>query len=86
MGIFEREKFVFNVIVDYYFIVGDIIGFRILVKKYGIEFLFVIICNVMVDLEDMGFIEKIYILLGCILIDMGYKYYLIEFLKVEKII
>ena len=35
MGISEREKLVLNAIVDYYLTVGDTIGSRTLVKKYG---------------------------------------------------
>ena len=37
MRISEREKLVLNAIVDYYLTVGDTIGSRTLVKKYGIE-------------------------------------------------
>ena len=39
----------------------------------------------MADLEDMGFIEKTHTSSGRIPTDMGYKYYLTELLKVEKI-
>jgi len=56
-----------------------------LVKKYGIELSSATIRNVMADLEDMGFIEKTHTSSGRIPTDMGYKYYLTELLKVEKI-
>ena len=85
MGISEREKLVLNAIVDYYLTVGDTIGSRTLVKKYGIELSSATIRNVMADLEDMGFIEKSHTSSGRIPTDMGYKYYLTELLKVEKI-
>lgn len=85
MGISEREKLVLNAIVDYYLTVGDTIGSRTLVKKYGIELSSATIRNVMADLEDMGFIEKTHTSSGRIPTDMGYKYYLTELLKVEKI-
>ena len=85
MRISEREKLVLNAIVDYYLTVGDTIGSRTLVKKYGIELSSATICNVMADLEDMGFIEKTHTSSGRIPTDMGYKYYLTELLKVEKI-
>ena len=85
MGISEREKLVLNAIVDYYLTVGDTIGSRTLVKKYGIDLSSATIRNVMADLEDMGFIEKTHTSSGRIPTDMGYKYYLTELLKVEKI-
>lgn len=85
MSISEREKLVLNAIVDYYLTVGDTIGSRTLVKKYGIELSSATIRNVMADLEDMGFIEKTHTSSGRIPTDMGYKYYLTELLKVEKI-
>ena len=85
MRISEREKLVLNAIVDYYLTVGDTIGSRTLVKKYGIDLSSATIRNVMADLEDMGFIEKTHTSSGRIPTDMGYKYYLTELLKVEKI-
>lgn len=85
MRISEREKLVLNAIIDYYLTVGDTIGSRTLVKKYGIELSSATIRNVMADLEDMGFIEKTHTSSGRIPTDMGYKYYLTELLKVEKI-
>ena len=85
MSISDREKLVLNAIVDYYLTVGDTIGSRTLVKKYGIELSSATIRNVMADLEDMGFIEKTHTSSGRIPTDMGYKYYLTELLKIEKI-
>ena len=85
MEISEREKLVLNAIVDYYLTIGETIGSRTLVKKYGIELSSATIRNVMADLEDMGFIEKTHTSSGRIPTDMGYKYYLTELLKVEKV-
>lgn len=61
------------------------IGSRTLVKKYGIELSSATIRNVMADLEDMGFIEKTHTSSRKIPTDMGYKYYLNELLKVERL-
>ena len=84
MSISDREKLVLNAIVDYYLTVGDTIGSRTLVKKYGIELSSATIRNVMADLEDMGFIEKTHTSSGRIPTDLGYKYYLTELLKIEN--
>lgn len=85
MSITEREKLVLNAIVNYYLNFGDTIGSRTLVKKYGIDLSSATIRNVMADLEDMGFIAKTHTSSGRIPTDKGYKYYLDELLKVEKL-
>lgn len=85
MNISDREKLVLNAIIDYYLTFGDTIGSRTLVKKYGIDLSSATIRNVMADLEDMGFIEKTHTSSGRIPTDMGYKYYLSELLKVERL-
>lgn len=85
MSITEREKLVLNAIVNYYLTFGDTIGSRTLVKKYGIDLSSATIRNVMADLEDMGYIAKTHTSSGRIPTDKGYKYYLEELLKIEKI-
>ncbi len=85
MNISDREKLVLNAIIDYYLTFGDTIGSRTLVKKYGIELSSATIRNVMADLEDMGFIAKTHTSSGRIPTDIGYKYYLNELLKIERI-
>ena len=85
MAISDREKLVLGVIIDYYLTFGDTIGSRTLVKKYNIELSSATIRNVMADLEDMGYIAKTHTSSGRIPTDKGYKFYLHELLKVEKI-
>lgn len=85
MSISEREKLVLNAIINYYLTYGDTIGSRTLVKKYNIDLSSATIRNVMADLEDMGYIEKTHTSSGRIPTDKGYKYYLAELLKIEKI-
>ncbi|WP_291258624.1 heat-inducible transcriptional repressor HrcA [Fusobacterium sp.] len=85
MSITDREELVLNAIVNYYLTFGDTIGSRTLVKKYGIDLSSATIRNVMADLEDMGFIAKTHTSSGRIPTDKGYKYYLEELLKVEKL-
>lgn len=85
MSITEREKLVLNAIVNYYLTFGDTIGSRTLVKKYGIDLSSATIRNVMADLEDMGYIAKTHTSSGRIPTDKGYKYYLEELLKIEKL-
>jgi len=85
MSITDREKLVLNAIINYYLTYGDTIGSRTLVKKYGIDLSSATIRNVMADLEDLGYIEKTHTSSGRIPTDKGYKYYLSELLKIEKI-
>ncbi|MFK4785409.1 heat-inducible transcriptional repressor HrcA [Fusobacterium sp. MFO224] len=81
----DREKLVLNAIIDFYLRCGETIGSRTLVKKYNIELSSATIRNVMSDLEDSGFIVKKHSSSGRIPTDLGYKYYLDELLKIEKL-
>lgn len=81
----DREKLVLNAIIDFYLRYGETIGSRTLVKKYNIELSSATIRNVMSDLEDGGYIVKTHSSSGRIPTDLGYKYYLDELLKIEKL-
>ncbi len=85
MAITDREKQVLGAIIDYYLTFGDTIGSRTLVKKYNIGFSSATIRNVMADLEDMGYIAKTHTSSGRVPTDLGYKFYLHELLKIEKL-
>lgn len=85
MVVSEREKLVLSAIIDYYLMNGETIGSRTLVKKYNIDLSSATIRNVMSDLEDMGFISKTHTSSGRIPTDKGYKFYLEELLKIEKL-
>lgn len=85
MAITDREKQVLGAIIDYYLTFGDTIGSRTLVKKYDIGFSSATIRNVMADLEDMGYISKTHTSSGRVPTDLGYKFYLHELLKIEKL-
>ncbi len=85
MAISEREKQVLGAIIDYFLTFGDTIGSRTLVKKYNIGLSSATIRNVMADLEDMGYIAKTHTSSGRVPTDLGYKFYLSELLKVEKL-
>lgn len=81
----DREKLVLNAIIDFYLRFGETIGSRTLVRKYNIGLSSATIRNVMSDLEDNGFIVKTHSSSGRIPTDLGYKYYLNELLKIEKL-
>lgn len=85
MVVSDREKLVLSAIIDFYLLSGETIGSRTLVKKYNIDLSSATIRNVMSDLEDMGFISKTHTSSGRIPTDKGYKFYLEELLKVEKL-
>ena len=85
MVVSDREKLVLSAIIDFYLLSGETIGSRTLVKKYNIDLSSATIRNVMSDLEDMGFIVKTHTSSGRIPTDKGYKFYLEELLKIEKL-
>ncbi|MGX6591271.1 heat-inducible transcription repressor HrcA [Cetobacterium ceti] len=85
MPVSEREKLVLSAIIDFYLTSGETIGSRTLVKKYNIDLSSATIRNVMADLEDMGYIAKTHTSSGRIPTDKGYKYYLEELLRIDKL-
>ncbi len=85
MSLSDREKQVLAAIIDHYLLSGDTVGSRTLVKKYGMNFSSATIRNVMADLEDMGYITKTHTSSGRAPTDRGYKFYLNELIKIEKL-
>ncbi len=85
MSISEKRKVSIKRNSKLLFDFWDTIGSRTLVKKYGIDLSSATIKNVMADLEDMGYIAKTHTSSGKDPTDKGYKYYLDELLKVEKL-
>lgn len=81
----DREKLVLGAIIDHYLTEGDTIGSRTLVKKYNIKYSSATIRNVMADLEDFGYLTKTHTSSGRIPTDLGYKFYLSELLKIDKL-
>ncbi len=81
----DREKLVLGAIIDSYLTTGDTIGSRTLVKKYDIKYSSATIRNVMADLEDLGYLTKTHTSSGRVPTDRGYKFYLSELLKIEKL-
>lgn len=58
-------------------------GLCILLKYLGLDLLLVIICNVMFDFEEMGFIVSFYIFVGCVLMLCGYCFFVDMMLMVS---
>ncbi len=85
MSLSDREKQVLAAIIDHYLSSGDTVGSRTLVKKYGMNFSSATIRNVMADLEDLGYIMKTHTSSGRVPTDTGYKFYLNELIKIEKL-
>ncbi|MGL4946917.1 MAG: heat-inducible transcriptional repressor HrcA [Cetobacterium sp.] len=85
MVVNDRERLVLGAIIEFYLLSGDTIGSQTLVKKYNINLSSATIRNVMSNLEEMGFVIKTHTSSGRIPTDKGYKFYLEELLKIEKI-
>lgn len=81
----EREREVFELIVDHYLKNGESLGSRTLEKKYNIGFSSATIRNVMSDLEQMGLITKTHSSSGRIPTLEGYKIYIDQLLRIEKL-
>lgn len=81
----KREKEVLEAIIKYYLNYGEAVGSRTLVKKYNLDASPATIRNVMADLEDMGYIEKVHSSSGRAPTSKGYKYYIDYLLEVQKL-
>lgn len=65
-----------------YFEKGELVGFKVLMVFFYLNYLLVILRYDMVVLEELGFFEKMYILLGRVFFECGYCYY-IEYLVIR---
>ena len=81
----KREKEVLESIIKYYLTFGGSVGSRTLVKRYNLETSPATIRNVMADLEEMGYIEKVHSSSGRIPTSKGYKYYINYLLEVQRL-
>ncbi|WP_064615620.1 heat-inducible transcriptional repressor HrcA [Streptobacillus moniliformis] len=81
----EREKEVFNMIINHYLNSGESVGSRTLEKKYNIGVSSATIRNVMSDLEEMGLITKTHTSSGRIPTLDGYRMYIDELLQVSEV-
>lgn len=62
---------------------GELVGLQMLVCVVGLEVSLVIICNILGDLEDLGLLVLLYILVGCILIVYGYWVFVDSLLQMQ---
>lgn len=54
-----------------YLVDGELVGLCMLLCFFGLDVSLVIICNIMVDLEEVGLVVLLYILVGCIFMLCG---------------
>ena len=81
----ERERTILTAIITHYLEYGESVGSRTLEKKYNIGVSSATIRNVMADLEDKGLIEKMHTSSGRVPTNSGYKIYVEELIKIQKI-
>lgn len=79
----ERQNLIFKSIVDEFVSTADPVSSKILIEKYNINYSSATVRNEMVELENMGLIEKTHTSSGRIPSVAGYRYY-VEFLM-EKV-
>ncbi len=77
----ERMVLVLSVIVDNYIKYKQAVGSRILTKRYGLNFSPATMRNVMIDLEEMGYLKHTYTSGGKVPTQKGYKFYLNMIMK-----
>lgn len=75
----ERQMLIFQVIVDEFIKSAHPVGSRVISRKESIAVSAATIRNVMADLEEMGFLEKMHSSSGRVPSEKGYRYY-VDFL------
>ncbi len=86
MNIGDRKQLILQAIIEDYISTAEPVGSRTISKKYLTEISPATIRNEMADLEEMGYIEQPHTSSGRIPSDKGYRIYVNEILKQQKII
>jgi len=81
----EREELILRTVIHHYILTAKPVGSRIIAKKYNFGFSPATIRNTMSDLEDAGYLNHPHTSAGRIPTSMGYRFYVNELMKVEKL-
>lgn len=81
----ERERFVLGTIVENFVDKAAPIGSTYIAKKYRLPFSPATLRNVMLDLEEKGYVWQPHTSAGRVPTDLGYRYYVDSLMKVEDI-
>ncbi|MDZ7312070.1 MAG: heat-inducible transcriptional repressor HrcA [candidate division KSB1 bacterium] len=81
----ERERLVLNSIVENFVRNATPVGSRYLAKKSGMDMSPATIRNVMMDLEEMGYVTQPHTSAGRIPTDKGYRFYVDSLMTVEDL-
>lgn len=81
----ERERLILNSIVESYIQTANPVGSRYLAKKYKLNISSATIRNVMMDLEDMGYLIQPHTSAGRIPTDKGYRFYVDSLMSVRSL-
>lgn len=77
----ERQKLIFQAIVENYIRSADPVGSRTIAKREDITFSSATVRNEMADLEEMGFLEQPHTSAGRIPSQKGYRFYVDHLIK-----
>jgi heat-inducible transcriptional repressor len=81
----SREKLVLRLIVNNFISTGMPVGSRVLWKNYKLNICPATIRNIMYDLGEIGYIEQPYTSAGRIPTDKGFRLYIEDLIKYEKL-
>jgi heat-inducible transcriptional repressor len=80
----EREAKVLKIVVDEYINTSNPVGSRYIAKNSDINLSPASIRNIMADLEDKGFIKHTHTSSGRVPTDLGFRYYVDQFVVLDK--
>ncbi len=81
----DREKKILENIIHNYILTANPVGSRVLSRKSDLGLSPATIRNVMIELEEMGMIEQPHTSAGRVPTDTGYRWYVDNLMKIEKL-
>ncbi len=81
----ERERTVLAVLIDHYIRTAEPVGSRVISTRYNLGVSPATVRNTLSDLEERGLIEQPHTSAGRIPTDIGYRLYVDELLRTEKL-
>lgn len=85
MDLGDRKKIILRALIDDYISTAEPVGSRTIAKKYDMGLSSATIRNEMADLEELGLLEQPHASAGRIPSDKGYRYYVNELMKIDKL-
>ena len=80
----DREELVLQAVVHSYITSAEPVGSRSIVKRFSLDISPATVRNVMADLEESGFLQRLHTSSGRVPTDAGYRYYVDYLMRIQR--